>query len=53
MILLTSILKITGLLDLASKELRANGNKILEGGGKADDRNLSKSKNSKNAKSEI
>ena len=48
---LSSILMITGLLDLALWEFRAD--KIVGGGGKADDRNLSKSKKSKHAKSRI
>ena len=49
--LLTSMLKTTGSFDLALKELGAD--EIVGGGGKADDRNLSKSKKSKNAKSGI
>ena len=45
------ILKTTRSSDLALKELGANN--IVRGGGKADDRNLSKSKKFKNAKSGI
>ena len=48
---LTSILKTTGLSNLAPRELKAN--KVVRSSGKANDRNLSKSKNLKNAKSRI
>ena len=48
---LTSMLKTTGSSDLAPRELGAD--EVVGGGGKADDRNLSKSKKSKNAKSRI
>ena len=48
---LTSMLKTTRLSNLAPKELGAD--EVVEGGGKNDDRNLSKSKKSKNVKSEI
>ena len=44
------MLKTTGLLDLAPR-LGANNDKVVGAGGKANDRNLSKSKKSKNAKS--
>ena len=49
---LTSILKTTRSLESAPR-LGADDNEIVGGGGKADDKNLSKSKKSKNAKSEI
>ena len=45
------MLKPTGSSDLAPRELRAN--EVVEGSGKADDRNLLKSKKLKNAKSGI
>ena len=45
------MLKTTRLSDLALREPGAN--EVVEGGGKADDRNLSKSKKSKNANSEM
>ena len=48
---LTSMLKTTELSNLASRELGTN--EVVGGGGKADDRNLSKSKKSKNTKSGI
>ena len=47
---LTLMLKTTESSDLAPR-LRANDNEVVGGGGKADDRNLSKSKKSKNVKS--
>ena len=45
----------TGSSNLTPRELRANDNKVVEGSDKADEmiRNLSKSKKSKNAISEI
>ena len=49
---LTSILKMMRSSDLALK-LRANNNKVVRSGSKANDRNLSKFIKSKNAKSEI
>ena len=49
---LTLILKTTGSSDLALR-LRTNDNEVVGGGGKADDKNLSKSTKSKNAMSEI
>ena len=49
--LLTSILKTNRSSDLALRQLGANN--VIEGGGKADNRNLSKSKKSKNVKSGI
>ena len=49
-VLLTLMLKMTGSLDLAPR-LGVNDDEVVGGGGKADDRNLSKSKKSKNAKS--
>ena len=48
---LTSMLKTTGSSDLAPRELGAD--EVVGGGGKADDRNLPKSKKLKNAKSGI
>ena len=48
---LTSMLKTTGSSDLATRELGAD--EVVGGGGKANDRNLSKFKKSKNAKSRI
>ena len=48
---LTSMLKTTGSSNLALRKLGAD--EVIGGGGKADDRNLSKSKKSKNAKSGI
>ena len=39
--------------DSARRELGVNDNEVVGGGGKVDDRNLSKSKKSKNAKSGI
>ena len=47
---LTSMLKTIESSDSALR-LRANNNEVLGGGGKADDRNLSKSKKLKNTKS--
>ena len=47
------MLKKTGSLDLTLKDLVANNNKFVEGGDKADDKNLSVSKNLKNTKSKI
>ena len=47
------MLKTTRLSDLAPKELGANDNEVVGGGGKVDGRNLSKSKKLKNAKSII
>ena len=49
--LLTLMLKITGSSDLAPKELGAD--EVVGSSGKADNKNLSKSKKSKNAKFEI
>ena len=49
---LTSILKMTRSSDSAPR-LEANDNEVVRGGDKADDKNLSKFKKSKNAKSEI
>ena len=46
----TSMLKMTGSLDLAPR-LGANDDEVVGGGGKADNRNLLKSKKSKNVKS--
>ena len=40
----------TGLLNSAPKKLGANKNKVVGADGKVDDKNLSKSKKSKNAK---
>ena len=51
--LLTSILKTTRSLGSTLRELRVDDDEIVGRGGKADDRNLSKSKKSKNAKSGI
>ena len=45
------MLKTTELSDLTPRELEVN--EIVRSGGKADDRNWSKSKNSKNTKSKI
>ena len=49
--LLTLMLKTTGLLDSALRRLEANGDEVIRSD--HDDRNLSKSKKSKNVKSEI
>lgn len=47
------MLKIIRSSDLALKKLRANDNKVVGGGDKANNKNLSESKKSKNAKSGI
>ena len=47
------MLKTTGSSDLALRKMGVNDNKNVGRVGKADDRNLSKSKKSKNVKSEI
>ena len=43
----------TGLSNLALRELQTIDNKVVMGGGKTDNRNSSKSKKSKNVKSRI
>ena len=50
---LTSMLKTIRLLDLTLRELVANDNEVIRSGSKVDNRNLSKSKKSKNVKSGI
>ena len=54
-VLLISFLKMTGLLDLALKAFKADGNEVVKVGGKANKiiKDLSKSKKSKNKKSKI
>ena len=53
MTLLTSILKTTRSSNLAPKKLGANDDEVVWGDSKADNKNSSKSKKSKNAKSGI
>ena len=45
--------KTTRLSNLTLKELETDDDEVVGGDGKADDKNLSKSKKSKNTKSEI
>ena len=47
------MLKMTRLLDLALRELRANDHEVVGNSGKVDNKDLSKSKKSKNTKSRI